>query len=78
MATKTRAYTISPKAGEAFTVRGKSYQHAAEIAARKLAGRRATANRTSGVDSLSGWFQGYIWDDRVNASNSRGPAFHVA
>lgn len=45
-------------AGE-FTVRGKSIGEAAQIVARRIGGRNAIAERTTGSPDLSGMFQAY-------------------
>lgn len=74
-------YTVSTKEQHAaFTVDGKSYADAATRAARQLNKRQRSdvvAHRTTGDTNLSGWFQGYYHDKKLNGLNSIGQPFHL-
>ena len=73
-------FTISRKLNNLFTVRATSYSEAAAKAARKLYGRKATANRTTGRNGASGYFQAYEPMPRRlgGGLNSVGEPFHVS
>lgn len=77
MTRTTTDYAVTPKAGDRFVVRATSYQAAAEIAARRLYGRRATAVRTTGHPTLSGQFRAYL-PMTDGSLNSTGDPFHVS
>jgi len=58
-------------------VRATTYSEAANIAARRLRGRRASAVRTTGIAGLSGFFQGYVPLGNQGTLTSAGDPFHV-
>jgi hypothetical protein len=69
----SRTETIEP-----FTVHAESYEHAAQIAARCLYGRKTgtQAVRVTGHDGKSGYFQAYL-PCPTGELNSHGRNFHV-
>lgn len=71
-------YTISRKLETLVTVQAENYTEAANKAAKKLYGKKATANRTTGETGKSGYFQAYEPMPRgERGQNSVGDPFHV-
>ena len=74
-----KTYIISRKLETITTVRATDYEDAANKAARKLYGRKAVANRTTGNTQMSGYFQAYEPMPRgQRGQNSVGDPFHVS
>lgn len=69
-------FTITTSNDQTFTVAASNYTDAANKAAKKLFGRKATANRTTGDTGKSGYFRAYE-SMRGGGQNSVGSAFHV-
>jgi hypothetical protein len=69
----SRAETIDP-----FRVRAEGYEHAAQIAARRLYGRKAgmQAVRVTGDQGKGGYFQAYL-PCKTRGLSSYGRNFHV-
>lgn len=73
-----KTYSISRKLENLFTVNAENYTEAANKAARKLYGVKATANRTTGETGKSGYFQAYKpLPQGQRGLNSIGEPFHV-
>lgn len=70
---ESRATTVEP-----FEVRAESYEHAAQIGARRLQGRQRglCAKRVTGDAGKSGYFQGYV-PVRSGGYTTIGRNFHV-
>ena len=71
-----KTYKISRKLETLLTVDAETYTEAANKAARKLYGKKVTANRTTGDTGKSGYFQAYE-AMRPRGQNSVGEPFHV-
>lgn len=69
-------FTITTADEKTFTVSADNYTDAANKAAKKLFGKKVTANRTTGSLKMSGYFQAYE-PVRGGGQNSVGNAFHV-
>jgi hypothetical protein len=80
MTTRRRQYRIESRADtvEPFEVRAASLEHAAQIAARRLNGRKRGlhAIRVTGDPGMSGYWQAYVPVKHGGAS-SWGRNFHV-
>jgi len=78
MSTKRNSY-VARRRGDAGVIRcrGETIEDAAQHVATRLHGRRAVAWRTTGDPGLSGYFQAYVHDRRLNGLSSVGRPFHV-
>lgn len=71
-------FNISRKLENLFSLNADNYTEAANRAARKLYGKKATANRTTGEIGKSGYFQAYMpMPRRQRGQTSIGEPFHV-
>lgn len=70
-------FTITTNNDKQFTVEANTYGEATNLAARKITRRKlVTAQRTTGINSMSGYFRPYE-QAKTGGLNSCGEPFHV-